>query len=170
MREWQQATPISTDWSKNGAYIVYHAATPKSGFDLWALSLSDGKVTSLSQTLANELDGSISQDSRWLAYASDESGRYEVYVQAFPKPKDKDRRTISTTGGSQSMESQRSRTAVPATGRDTHVGTDRDRALLRHQRHSGAPLQDGVVGRRSLAPGLRSERRWKANSHQHASQ
>jgi len=101
MRELQQATPISTDWSKNGAYIVYHAATPKSGFDLWALSLSDGKVTSLSQTLANELDGSISQDSRWLAYASDESGRYEVYVQAFPKPKDKDRRTISTTGGSQ---------------------------------------------------------------------
>ena len=45
------------------------------------------------------MHGSISRDSRWLAYASDESGRYEVYGQAFPDAKD--RWTISTEGGSQ---------------------------------------------------------------------
>jgi Tol biopolymer transport system component len=107
LRELQQATPIPTDWSQNGAYLVYHAPTPNHGFDLWALSLSDRKVISLRQTLFNELHGSVSRDSRWLAYASDESGRYEVYVQAFPEPKD--RWTISTEGGSQPRWSQNGR-------------------------------------------------------------
>jgi len=95
----QQVTPIPTDWSPSGAYVVYQAATPKYGFDLWALSMAQRQIVSLKQTAANELFGSISRDSRWLAYASDESGRYEVYVQAFPVPKE--RWLISTEGGSQ---------------------------------------------------------------------
>jgi hypothetical protein len=98
-RDLQQATPVPTDWSQSGAYLVYHAPTPKNGFDLWALSLADRKVVNLKQTLDNELHGSISRDSRWLAYASDKSGRYEVYVQAFPDGKYV--WTISTEGGSQ---------------------------------------------------------------------
>ena len=68
-RDLQQSNPVPTDWSQSGAYLVYHAATPK-GYDLWALSLSDRKVVSLKQTPSNELHGSISTDSRWLAYAS----------------------------------------------------------------------------------------------------
>jgi serine/threonine protein kinase/Tol biopolymer transport system component len=98
-RALQQVTPVVTDWSPSGAYVVYQAATPKGGFDLWALSMAQRQIVSLKHTAANELQGSISQDSRWLAYASDESGRYEVYVEAFPDAKD--RWTISTEGGSQ---------------------------------------------------------------------
>ena len=98
-RELQQITPVPTDWSSSGAYVVYHAATPKGGTDLWALSLSDRKAIPLKRTLSNELHGSFSRDSRWIAYASDESGRYEVYVQAFPDAKE--RWPISTEGGSQ---------------------------------------------------------------------
>jgi eukaryotic-like serine/threonine-protein kinase len=48
---------------------------------------------------AKELHGSISRDSRWVAYGSDVSGRYEVYVQAFPHAKEV--WPISTEGGSQ---------------------------------------------------------------------
>jgi eukaryotic-like serine/threonine-protein kinase len=98
-RALQQVTPVATDWSPTGAYVVYQAATPKGGFDLWALSMAQRQVVSLKHTAANELHGSISRDSRWLAYASDESGRNEVYVQAFPDPKE--RWPISTEGGSQ---------------------------------------------------------------------
>ena len=50
-RDLQQATPIPTDWSQSGAYLVYHAATPKYGFDLWALSLADRKAVIHKQTL-----------------------------------------------------------------------------------------------------------------------
>ena len=41
----------------------------------------------------------MSPDGRWLAYASDESGTWEIYVQTFPVPGR--RRTISTDGGAQ---------------------------------------------------------------------
>ena len=98
-RELQQVSPIQTDWSPNGAYLVYQAASPKHGFDLWALSLADRKAIPLKRTITNELHGAFSRDSRWIAYASDESGRYEVYVQAFPDAKE--RWTISADGGSQ---------------------------------------------------------------------
>src|SRR5205823_22024 len=48
---------------------------------------------------ANEITGKISPDGRWLAYSSNETGRYEVYVQTFPIPGGK--RQVSTAGGHQ---------------------------------------------------------------------
>jgi len=49
------------------------------------------------QTPANESGGMFSPDGRWLAYESDESARWEVYVQPFPGPGGKVQ--ISTEGG-----------------------------------------------------------------------
>ena len=50
------------------------------------------------QTPFNERMPAFSPDGRWLAYASDESGRFEVYVQRFPGPGEKI--MVSTGGGS----------------------------------------------------------------------
>jgi len=168
-RELQQATPIPTDWSQSGAYVVYHAATPKFGFDRWALSLADRKAFNLKQSLYNELHGSISRDSRWLAYASDESGRYEVYVQAFPRPTD--RWQISTEGGSQPRWSPNGRELLYLQRDGTLMSVPiKNSAVLRTGR-PGAPLQDGAGRRRGcLPPGLRSERRRQTHSHKHAAQ
>jgi Tol biopolymer transport system component len=44
----------------------------------------------------NEAYGAVSPDGRWLAYASDESGRFEIYVDSFPAP---GRRARVTAGG-----------------------------------------------------------------------
>ncbi|MDO8678050.1 MAG: hypothetical protein Q7R30_05740 [Acidobacteriota bacterium] len=43
----------------------------------------------------------MSPDSRWIAYASDESGKYEIYVQSFPDLGIAQKTTVSTGGGSQ---------------------------------------------------------------------
>jgi hypothetical protein len=51
------------------------------------------------QTSFNERMPAFSPDGRWLAYASDESGRFEVYVQRFPGPGEK---MMVSTGGSAS--------------------------------------------------------------------
>jgi hypothetical protein len=51
------------------------------------------------QTNSDERDGQFSPDGRWIAYESDESGRFEVYVQPFPGAGPK--HPISTTGGAQ---------------------------------------------------------------------
>ena len=51
------------------------------------------------QTSFDEIEGQFSPDGRWLAYASNEAGRYEIYVQSFPESGGKAR--ISTAGGVQ---------------------------------------------------------------------
>ena len=87
------------DWSPDGRYIVYTSASPKSKMDIWLLSTADRKPIPYLQTDFNELHGQVSPDGQWLAYTSDESGIWEVYVQSFPVRGH--RRTISTDGGAQ---------------------------------------------------------------------
>ena len=55
------------------------------GRDLLQLAL-DGtrRVTPLLQTKFDERNGIVSPDGRWLAYESDSSGRFEIYVRPFP--------------------------------------------------------------------------------------
>jgi hypothetical protein len=68
--------------------------------DLWALPLEGTrKPFPVVQSRFNEDEGQFSPDGRWIAYRSNESGRDEVYVQAFPGPAGK--RQMSTVGGSQ---------------------------------------------------------------------
>lgn len=67
----------------------------------WYLDLPQGlnapKAVPYLQAPANEIGSVLSPDGRWLAYASDESGRFEIYVQSFPQPGSK--RQISAAGG-----------------------------------------------------------------------
>jgi hypothetical protein len=64
------------------------------------LELRDGKKPFVVvQTNSDERDGQFSPDGKWIAYESDESGRFEVYVQPFPGPGPK--HPISTNGGAQ---------------------------------------------------------------------
>lgn len=87
-----------TDWSRDGRYIIYRQSDPKTQFDIWALPLFDKENPfPLLQSAANESGGVLSPDGHWLAYHSDESGRYEIYAQSFPGGGGKKR--ISTGGG-----------------------------------------------------------------------
>ena len=66
--------------------------------DLWVLPLTgDRKPVQFTQTPFGELAGRFSPDGRWIAYQSDETGRFEVYVQSFPDPKAKVQ--VSARGG-----------------------------------------------------------------------
>jgi len=89
-----------TDWSQDGRYIVYLDLRPRTQFDLWVLPLfGDRQPKPFLQSEFNEKQGRLSPDGRWMAYASDETGRYEVYVQPFPATGGKWQ--ISTGGGDQ---------------------------------------------------------------------
>jgi eukaryotic-like serine/threonine-protein kinase len=57
------------------------------------------------QTNFDERDGQFSPDGKWIAYQSNESGRVEIYVQAFPGPGRK-WGPISTNGGAQARWSR----------------------------------------------------------------
>ena len=89
-----------TSWSRDGRFLMYviRAAGSKTGYDLWiAPQFGDRKPFPYLQTQFNENEGAFSPDGHWVAYTSDESGRDEIYVQAFPLSGAKFQ--ISTGGG-----------------------------------------------------------------------
>jgi len=68
------------------------------GYDLWTVNMQgDRKPVPFANSEFNETQGQFSPDGRWMAYSSDESGRFEVYVRPFPEGAGKWR--ISTNGG-----------------------------------------------------------------------
>ncbi len=91
-------TLMPTSWSPDGQTLAFVQAT--GGRDIWMLPLN-GEATSFLATSFSELSAVFSPDGRWLAYVSEESGRSEVYVQAYPGPGGK--WSISTEGGDEPM-------------------------------------------------------------------
>ncbi len=74
------------DWSLDGRFIIYYQDDPKTKRDVWFLPATGGgekKPFRVLGTEDSESAGTLSPDGRWLAYASDETGRFEVYVQSF---------------------------------------------------------------------------------------
>jgi serine/threonine-protein kinase len=63
---------------------VFDKASGGAGLDVWVFDMEDGEARPVRESPANETDGRISPDGRWLAHQSDESGRREVYVTPFP--------------------------------------------------------------------------------------
>ncbi len=76
---------VPCDWSPDGRFLVYYVPDPKTGTDLWLLPVDTRVPTVLLRTGANELWGQFSPDGRWMAYQSNETGRYEVYVRPFAR-------------------------------------------------------------------------------------
>jgi len=70
------------DWSRDGRLLLYASVEAKTKVDLWVLP-EDRKPRPLLQSPFIEREGQFSPDGKWLAYSSDESGRYEIYVRGF---------------------------------------------------------------------------------------
>jgi serine/threonine protein kinase len=96
-------TKLATDWSSDGRFVLFESRDPKRGLDIWALpfdgSAKPGKPFPVVQTNFDEQRGQFSPDGNWIAYQSDESGRHEIYLRAFPGPSNK--WPVSTNGGTQ---------------------------------------------------------------------
>jgi Tol biopolymer transport system component len=94
---------FAMSFSPNGRFLLYRNTGEDTNWDLWALPIDSGTRPGtpfpVVQTSFQELMGEFSPDGRWIAYQSDESGQYEVYVQSFPVPGA--RIQVSTNGGSQ---------------------------------------------------------------------
>jgi len=88
---------IPSSWSPDGRMLAYSELGTPDGYDIWVLRLSDRKTQPFLKTKFNEAAAQFSPDGNWVAYASDESGRNEIYVQPYPGPGGKWQ--ISTVGG-----------------------------------------------------------------------
>jgi Tol biopolymer transport system component len=92
---------ITTSWSPDGKTILFHGVDDRPGgsssVDVYALSVTGGNVTNLVKSAGSTLSAVFSPDGRWLAYQSNESGDYEVYVQPYPPTGEKWQ--VSSNGG-----------------------------------------------------------------------
>ncbi|MGH9837226.1 MAG: protein kinase domain-containing protein [Blastocatellia bacterium] len=88
------------NWSADGRFILYTRTDPKTEADLWILPLEGERQPFLFlQTPFIKIWPRFSPDGRWIAYGSNDQGRYEVYVQTFPASGGKWQ--VSTNGGIQ---------------------------------------------------------------------
>ncbi len=87
------------DWSPDGGFISFvEVQEDARNFDIWMLPLAgDRKPFPFVRTSADEQQPTFSRDGRSVAYSSNTSGRFEVYVKPFPGPGDP--ALISTAGG-----------------------------------------------------------------------
>jgi Tol biopolymer transport system component len=80
------------DWSHDGRYLLFGKGT-----ELWYLSLPERQAKPLLQAKWIVLNAQFSPDGRWVAYASNETGKWEIYVSPFASPNSKWQ--VSRAGG-----------------------------------------------------------------------
>ena len=83
-----------TDWSRDGKFVLYER-----GQDLWFVSLPELQPSPFLKATFTLKTGRFSPDGKWVAYSSNETGRWEIYVTSFPDAHGKWQ--VSTAGGEQ---------------------------------------------------------------------
>ncbi|HEY3125002.1 MAG TPA: hypothetical protein VGK70_13195, partial [Thermoanaerobaculia bacterium] len=90
---------LPNSFSRDGRFLLYEEFDPLTKSDIKVLPLAgDRRPRAFVATPFDERNAQFSPDGRWVVYVSDEPGRPEVYLAAFPEGA---RRRISTEGGSQ---------------------------------------------------------------------
>ena len=123
-----------TDWSADGKFLLYRSLDPRTSFDIWALSMADGKPFPVLRTDHEERDAQFSPDGKWIAYQSNESDHSEIWVRPFPLPGavvKADERWLVSRGGGTAVRWARDGTEIFYTALDgrlmsvpVHAGRD----------------------------------------------
>lgn len=123
------------DWSLDGKYLIGSYVDKSTNRDIVVISIEkaagnpgEPQFQPFAATAANEVQGQISPDNKWIAYVTDETGSSEIVVDSFPKPGNK--RQVSASGGVQPKWSrdgkellyvslERKLTSLPVTNKET---------------------------------------------------
>jgi serine/threonine-protein kinase len=92
--EWNQ---VPTSWSPDGRRLAFTEFHPVTGADVWAVDVVTRQRIQIVRTLFDESHARFSPDGRWIAYMSNESGRWDVFVR--PATGAGRRVQVSTDGG-----------------------------------------------------------------------
>jgi serine/threonine protein kinase/Tol biopolymer transport system component len=89
---------IPSSWASEANALVYLEETPSAVNGIWVVPMHGERKPHLFIESRFQLwHPDLSPDGKWMAYVSNESGTYEVYIQPYPGPGEKTR--ISTSGG-----------------------------------------------------------------------
>lgn len=100
------ALQIPVSYAPDGRLLV-SVGVPGQQRDIYLMNLDGARKSEpLIHSKANELNGEVSPDGRWVAYDSDESGQFEIYVRPFPDAYGGSRWQVSASGGRQPVWSR----------------------------------------------------------------
>ncbi|SRR6266480_287 len=85
---------FANDWSRDAKYILYTRAS-----ELWVLTYPELKSSLLLKSPSIVAGAQFSPNGKWVAYASNETGKWEIYVTSFPGARGKWQ--VSSSGGEQ---------------------------------------------------------------------
>jgi Tol biopolymer transport system component len=88
-------TQFPSDWLRDGSALLVTEQGGPNGYDILVQPTDGSTPWPYAATSANETAARVSPDGRWVAYTSDESGRAEVYLDSYPRP----RRRVSISQG-----------------------------------------------------------------------
>ena len=108
-------------FSADGQLLAFTDINPTTGSDIWVLRLSDGQARPVIEDPKDQTAPRFSPDGRSLIYTSDESGKREIYVRAYPGPGAKLK--ISNDGGVEPLWSRNGREVFYRNG-DQVFGVD----------------------------------------------
>ncbi len=98
------------DWSPDGKELLATQDAETTSRDIWLVPVAGGEARPLLRGPFEESNPRYSPDGQWLAYSSDESGRFEVYVLRVPEL---DRKAqVSVGGGDRALWSEGGREIV----------------------------------------------------------
>ncbi|HUF25168.1 MAG TPA: protein kinase [Vicinamibacterales bacterium] len=73
---------LAYGWSRDGRWLLAGASADQTSRDVVRYDRDARKITPLVETRANDYSAVLSPDERWIAYASEQTGRTEIYVRA----------------------------------------------------------------------------------------
>jgi Tol biopolymer transport system component len=89
-------------WSSATGILTYITLTGETDYDIWAYSLRDRSMRALiAGPGAGQMRSRFSPDGRWLAYESNDSGTFEIYIE--PLPSSGVRSQVTKGGGRRAM-------------------------------------------------------------------
>ena len=91
----------ASSWSLDGKTVAFTQVSLQTGPDIYVMSLPDKTPRPFAESKFAEGAARFSPDGRWISYVSNESGRNEIYAQAYPGPGAKIQ--ISTEGGTDAL-------------------------------------------------------------------
>lgn len=75
-----------TDWLRNGSALLLNESAGTNQLDILVQPADGSAARAYASAAAQEISARISPHTHWVAYASNESGREEVYVDSYPRP------------------------------------------------------------------------------------
>jgi Tol biopolymer transport system component len=136
-------------WSAALGLVSYITLTGQSDYDVWAFSPADrSRRVVLAEPATAQMGSRFSPDGKWLAYQANDSGRFEIYVEPFPRSGTRAR--VSTAGGERPVWSPDGREIYFDKDATLHVARISTSGTIRVQPPSALPISGFVqsTGRR----------------------